>query len=982
MRKCYGWVTIGTLLALVCCILMLSRIGQRLVVSVDGFDLSNTTSVTIGRLSDICYNHIPHHFLTVRRTDQGLEWSVSEDCLKNDSLCYFKINNHNPNLHPVYAQSVVHIDIDGQSVHERLTAEEAKQLLSGHQSHYVMLRNVLEKRRLSSADPKHAASFKNLRQLKSFFYRSDTSDKDWHLMILDRYTTLQDGGASVGYALSGRVTAPYTHFCKIQFYRMAEYSYKPDRQANDAFMVEDVCYLAKPLLVTTEWGAGHVMVRALEGGGCGVRFPKPVTYTEHRDTLRQLASGSSHLLTIQQFDGSFPVANCLYMPPFSTAVQQEVCNIRITADSILVDGHRLSKGTSPLPQLDNYQLPVISGKVYMHTGMITLGFLLSYCWLPLLVLLILIPAYRWSVSMSVSSVRGATPQAGQLPTHFTVIALIAFVYMVCKMLIAIKLSFTYPYFEKVTGIIVVSAALTLLLFYQLSLLFNHEFITARVDTDHWHDSRRFRRWVAWLAAIVCLALCTLAFAEADRTFNQQQIASYLPDEVFSTSFWKWDQMNGVTDTHRSVPYTLLLVNGALLVVLTLMNLTPLRRNLAAWGQRIADHGAKALKRSRKSLFHTEGDLFAHWSQLLRERQAEPMRRTPSRFSNHVAQQKPIGTQLKNVWWKTAATVVSAVGHAILPCIVVLLVSVIPGNFATAFITVCVILGMSWSLMQVDFSHGSLWAFLEMFVISLMYLLAAITLGDKGYLTNYLGFVFVIVLVYLISNKGQPAKKESRWMMGLSVGALLFAIFIIPRLLPLTYDVEDVSYDRTPRRFEMFSQFEKYMNSGYRYAVADAEFMTVLTHYMYNADGTDPLSPERHILHPSVSTGQSPVVLNDVSAPAAFFGAYGWVAYIVYFGLLALLLTAVTRYSLQTSHTPGEPYLDRKTLWRVIAVMMWVGTTLYLYASYVGRLPFTGRLNPGLGIDAVGEALETAALLAFMTATTLVSRPSSPTLSSK
>ena len=49
----------------------------------------------------------------------------------------------------------------------------------------------------------------------------------------------------------------------------------------------------------------------------------------------------------------------------------------------------------------------------------------------------------------------------------------------------------------------------------------------------------------------------------------------------------------------------------------------------------------------------------------------------------------------------------------------------------------------------------------------------------------------------------------------------------------------------------------------------------------------------------------------------------------------------------------------------MAVYMWTGTTLYIYLSYLGHLPFTGRLIPGFGVDAVGEAIETALLLAFM-----------------
>ena len=55
--------------------------------------------------------------------------------------------------------------------------------------------------------------------------------------------------------------------------------------------------------------------------------------------------------------------------------------------------------------------------------------------------------------------------------------------------------------------------------------------------------------------------------------------------------------------------------------------------------------------------------------------------------------------------------------------------------------------------------------------------------------------------------------------------------------------------------------------------------------------------------------------------------------------------------------------------RLLAMFMWVGTSLYIYFSYIDWLPFTGRLNPGFGVDAVGEALETAFLLAFMATVT-------------
>lgn len=147
-------------------------------------------------------------------------------------------------------------------------------------------------------------------------------------------------------------------------------------------------------------------------------------------------------------------------------------------------------------------------------------------------------------------------------------------------------------------------------------------------------------------------------------------------------------------------------------------------------------------------------------------------------------------------------------------------------------------------------------------------------------------------------------------------------------------------------------------------------MHVLTHYMFNPDGSDPLSPESHPLHSSVSTGQSPVILNDVSVPGAFIGAYGRIAYIPYLGLALLLLVIVMHNTYSDNYDNRYPVLSRRKVCRTLAVFMWVGTTLYLFFSYINvpGIPFTGRLNPGLGIDSVGEALESAVLLAFMLVT--------------
>ena len=142
----------------------------------------------------------------------------------------------------------------------------------------------------------------------------------------------------------------------------------------------------------------------------------------------------------------------------------------------------------------------------------------------------------------------------------------------------------------------------------------------------------------------------------------------------------------------------------------------------------------------------------------------------------------------------------------------------------------------------------------------------------------------------------------------------------------------------------------------------------MSHYMRPAEGHDPLSNDNHFLHTSVSSGQSPVVLNDMSMPAAFFGSYGvYLTSAVFFLLLFVVMWQVMQFSL--TYFDNDARLTRAMQWRLLAMMMWVGTSFYIYLSYVGRLPFTGRLVPGFGVDAVGEALETAILLAFMAAVT-------------
>ena len=906
MEKLYRIVLVGVVLVVLVSVAMLLRVRERLVVCIDGYTLTNAKEVSIGRLSDVSFDKVPQGFLSVRHSADGFTWEVNKKCLRQDSLCYFKINNDNPNRHPLNDRQTIVVNADGRN--HRLPVAELESLLGGHKSQYVLLRNALEKRRQLSGDLS-GTDFREQRSIRSFFYRKKSAVLGtlgpWQLVILDTATSIEGDGQPITYTTSGTAGA----VCKVQFYSMAEFSFKSNDK--DLFHIGDINYMAKPELLTTEWGAGHALLRPDESG-LSVGFPKPLTYTEDGDVLRDLTKGATPVVTLHQRDGSLPVGQKVFLPVFSTALPHEVCHIGVD-DVMRVDTTDVRPAFNFLPRLQPLTVHTVNGTLHMHAGVIATGFLLSYLWLPLAIFLLIFLTYPRLVTL-----RGMQLDnnycAYHLPKAFQMVAAIAFAYAVCKMMMVVKLSWTFPYFEKLTGVSVVDAGLILMLFFSLSLIFNHRFLTVRSEFDQ-KIGKRWSKWMAVGVSVAGVALCFWALRHTDRYFSADVLASYLPDECFSVNPFDWTDLSGINDLHRSVPYTLLLFNILAIVALVALNLG-------------ADRWLKG------------------------KRPTEP---------------------------GNVKALVTAGIYALL----VVVVSAIPGNFATAFITVLEVVGMGHALLLVDYSGHRLKAFATSLVISVVMLLAAIVLpsADTGYFTNYLGFACFIVFLYIIVEKydadssgfDKVKANKSEWVwMNVILGALMvFVVVVIPIAMRWYYDPNDVDYSRKTRRFMMFSQFNDYRNSGYRYAVSDTEFMTVMVHSMFNTNGADPLSPERHQLHPSVSTGQSPVVLNDVSMPVAFFGTYGWATYLVYFGLIVLLVTTVVGYSLPSQHRMDDgTAIDMMMVWRMLALMMWAGTSFYLYVSYTGRFPFTGRLNPGLGLDSVGEALESATLLAFMTATLL------------
>lgn len=914
--------TIVALASVSLMLFMLFRTASRFALFIQSYDL-NTDVVTVGANSGIGFNRVPHDYMTIQSHDTCFSWTVDARYMENDSLMYYKINNVNPNYHSIDNGSItVNVPNDNGPSNQTitLTGADIERLISSgpEESKYVMLRTILQM---------HDASFNYLsfKKLRSCFYREDTKSP-WGVIILDRYTTyVQPDGRRIQYVMAGRTDSigskQLPNTCKVQFYRMADYTIQPDEVDEDLFHIGKTHFLAKPVLVATQWGAGHAMITP-SSDGLHISFPKAITYIERIDSLCNFAKATSGILTYQQNDGSFPIAFNLMLPAYSSAMSRDACNLRVNKDSLAIitspgNSRVISSKFHCVPSFDFIDLQSGTGTLHVRMGLIDKRFILSYFLLPLLVFIILLVVYRWSVKLDRISDYDdlLTPFAQELPSYFTAVFSIAFAYAVCKTMIAFKLSYTYPYFEKLTGITTINVSFILLLVYTLSLIMNISYL--KLERDGRIVWKRIL--VAPLAALFCLILISIAFKVMDHGINAETLSSYYKSELGGLNPLYWDDAVGMNDNHRTVPIILRAVNLILIILVGCLLV---------------------------SVIFKSGN------------------NRPARF------------KMNNYWV-----------NLIVGSLLVFGASWLPGNYSTALITLLAILGLSRTLksinyvtpQQINSSIGYTFRALKPFGLAMLacaiYFSAAMGVGDKGYLTNMLGYAFMGVLVYVMAYKteytehsddvGEEQKKHRNVIFTIIAACLvltaLFARFVIPIIAP----AETVEYSRAPHRFNGAWQYEKYYNSGYRYAISDAEFMMIQDHYMYNTDGSDPLSNKQHILHSSLSTGQSPVILNDVSIQSSFFGAYGLWAFVVFFALLAILAWLVLSHTLT-----NEGHLSSQRLWRLMAILLWLSTSLYLYVSYSGFIPFTGRLIPGYGVDAVGEALETSLLLAFMTAVAL------------
>ena len=850
-------------------------------------------------------------------SDGSFSWEISSH---TDSLCYYKINNYNPNRHTIKENSAITIHLEknntitltGKELYDCIDSFKAKNdgLFDKFETQNILLRNLIR-----SIKGKEYQYLIKEKKIQSFLY---INDNDFYLIILDKVTSIDGKHYQYkGNTLSDSIPEPTS--CKVQFFGISDYSYMQKEMDKNGFHIDNINYAMKTSVVTTEWGAGHVMLKPdKDNKKIEVKFPKSIIYIDRLSKLKESSELTAGLLSFKQMSNAFPATNTFYLPLFSKEVGYDVCQFQFYDGKLHIndtDNHSSTIKSSLFfyPDIKRYELKSGSNSILCRAGYINQSYILSYFFIPFIIF----------ISILIASNNLFSFNENTYSTYYKLLTIIAFIYCICKIFIAIKLSYSYPYFEKMSGIIVVSTSLTLVLFFLFSLIINHDALTNSPNKNPFSIKKKGNKRKAWNALFICTTLFALSLGILylmDRGINKEMLSSYMHTELYPGSITQFLQSAAINDTHRSIWIMLSFVITIGMFILLFMNI----------------FSTSPFKKMTEFLYFR--------------------------------------CNSQSVWEYTLQYLFYFV---MIPCVFIGACGLFSGNFATAFISLICIIGLSKALTNINLPIlgpiGS--GILMVLVIPLLFIVVAM-IPDHGYLTNYFGFIAAAICFYLTISKyttidgysdferRKNTRGERIFINSLLVAVVVLAISL-PSLLNSIFNPEEISYDRLNRRAMLFSQYDKLKESGYRYAESDTEFMSVMSHYMYKTSTDDPLCNDEHILHSSVSSGQSPVVLNDVSIQAAFFGAYGWKSYVVYFGLLLALSYLVLSMSLH-----NRSYLDTHTQWRLLAMLMWLSCSFYIFMSYIDWLPFTGRLNPGFGVDSVGEALESALLLGFMSAIAL------------
>jgi hypothetical protein len=972
MKDNKSWWNFGILLIVIIIVAIIGIIGcnyiyntkERLYFAIDKFEIGKTDNITIGQNSDIVFEGVAPKFMSITYANDTFSWQINEKYLQSDSLKYFKVNNENPNAHRISHQNDV-ISIEYDSTVYTLPYDSIFAKVEKKRNEYFSVRNLL-----GFKNDKH-------RDLKSLIYVKRDYLGDFgivlrnnidfiQVIILDKYTRLND---SIRYTDSGNVEG---REFKLQFFSVAENQAMHTEIDEEQMFVGDINYYVKPTVLTTAWGAGHVMLRP-QGNGIEVTFPKAIAFSESISKIDSMIALAGGEIVVKQKQTAFSVQNDIYLPAFSRYLPIEICQIEHYK---IQDSIRPSKQDSIHPSKndsialkqgkihirpfgndsialkdDNGFLPEMSkitsdygdnNKVYFRTRELNSGFYLR-AYVPLMAVTILILIGIWLIfgekilrSTGDKSTLYSQQKAKNGWKYMCILVGCFFVYVCCKLFVATKLSFTYPFFEKVYSVAILSSILQLVLLFICLLIINIRFSTRLKEEG---KAKKWQKYFPLLVTTGFLIIITLLFyffvySSLNENFTMDIFKSYFTSEVGIINIIDgvknpraWTESVGMNDNHTTVYHILsFLILGA--YILYLFCFLFFNSKIEKWIQQ---------------------------------------------FSN------------KNIIWIKIILCLIGLG---------LCFSFSGNNFSSMLISPLVIIGLALALNEIlRFKRKNLilniilTILIGLFFCALFIVFAA--LPDHGYITVTLGILAAFFIMFMLVNfndiwDGNNIDSKKNIATSITLFVLIGLSYGFTLLISGS-PTNEVEYGRINRRLSMFVDFNNVHETGYRYNESDAEFMVILSHYMLGdsiKNGKDDIMSEAYPLHASVSTGQSPVVLNDVCFPAAFYAPLCGSTF-VFFGFLIALLILVLGFSIGgikeyeigdprylnngkfIGYKNGKPKLHLRMRWRILAVCMWVGTSLYIFASYFGFVPFTGRLIPGFGVDSVGEAIESVMLFTFM-----------------
>lgn len=925
----------------------LNHTSDRLYFSITQFDLPNRNDFTIGENSDVCYKGIPEKYMTISNSNGAFSIKINN----TDNCLYYWVNSQNFNKHSLKNNSILtafNIPLTGDSIIKRL---------ENFDNEYYMLKDVFSDRLTPEI---HNQIDNGDIEFNSFIQKKGSN---YNLVILDKYTKINGFGYVYDTLLHG------TEF-KIQFFRMKSWSVK--KNDNKYFSDSIRSYFAKPIQIFTEWGAGHILVKRSDNN-FSVAFPKAITTIIPVEKIQRTAQNSETGVYLKQMLKSYPMPTDFYIPAFSNAFSEYVCEVSKVGNNNLIfqkendrDTVKIEANGSLIPKISIENQKLVTGAITYKSRILNSSFYLSKHYILFLAWLFFSIILFFSFPFKGFD-NSAKEKDYDAVFYILGIFTLFWFFLNQKLLIAEKLSFTYPYFEKIYPVSYLTTLFSLFAMFILIILINRIFLNQsnliylklkRGKFFKYKNEIILRikyKWF-WKAIITFLIIitCLVAFYQIKDCFIKPIWNSYLPGEISIFNPFG-DPMN---DNH----FTVFWMVGLVLLILVIVFWLP-------------DIGmSKLIKKMTDRI---------------------ELKLSNISFGKFVFR------------------------YILFIVISFLIISLIPGNSGIALALLILLFSLSWVMeyftnkipgpndgrkilnckanpkynskywgvfgnndwIKTHVLNHKLWLWI---IGSLFGICVSIIIGlsDFGFFINVFGIASTwIILLFccskLASGMGPNNKRILIWNfnLGLIIGIILVGITVVS-YFNLKSDPENVDFDRKSRRIQNCILPDEVKKAGYIYTESDMQWMEIMRHSAEKVnkpeDGDKDIFSETNNFHPIVSSGQSPVILNDVSVPMVYLGSLrGWGWFGLLFGTLALGVLTFW-YSIgdswrnaQINSEHQKFKITHRSIGRLLASNLWIWVTWYLMASYYWIVPFTGRLMPGYGVDAVGEAIEILIFFGFL-----------------